>query len=66
MANIEDWLYKVKYRRTADWWQGWFNQMATWTDERIGVNNWEYVNESFVFKKEEDAVMFKLMWGTNP
>jgi hypothetical protein len=60
---------KVPYRRTAGWWDSggpWY-QISEWCRENVGIssNDWDYFDGKFLFKNEEDAIAFKLRWGTN-
>lgn len=54
--------YRVAYPRTSDWWEGRWQDLATWCDDTFGASEWEYYYSEFVFCKEEDATMFKLRW----
>jgi len=67
----------MKYTITVPgWWKGGVSPRIIWCEEKIGKRHvtWDICNKPydqsgtiFIFSKEEDAIMFALMWsGTIP
>lgn len=54
--------YSVKYPRTANWWGRDWGLRSSWCTDAFGIGNWEYDHEHFMFKTEEDKLMFVLRW----
>jgi hypothetical protein len=56
--------YAIKVSRTSNWYDsgGTWYQYSTWLDEMFGQGEWEYSIGQFLFKREEDAALFKLRW----
>lgn len=61
--NAKKFPFRVSYPRTANWWASDWREIVEWLAVAVGTNNWEYINEDFVFKDKESAVMFKLRWN---
>ena len=67
---MKDFKVEVRYPRTNDWWSGYngtasgrWGEISRWLEECVGpIGEWEYFSEYFVFKRESDAVLFKLKW----
>ena len=54
--------YHVKFPRTLRWWRGDWAALSEWCSYNYGWGNWEYFNEHFMFRTEEDRVLFRLRW----
>lgn len=65
MKAVQRPVHIVEYKRRGDWWAsgGLWYQISTWCNEQIGVHEWDYVNECFIFIDEQDKIMFKLRWS---
>lgn len=64
-----DWIkaiYRIKFTRKQPWYttEGEWWATSTYCNENFGNGNWEYINEYFIFKHEEDMLLFKLRWGS--
>ena len=57
--------YRVKYPRTANWYNGDWRELSDWCSSSIGkcAKDWEYMNDSFLFTKEQDKLMFMMRWS---
>jgi hypothetical protein len=55
--------FKVKYQRTNDWYTSRWYDLSTWCNEMCEIGSWEYTNEQFLFKKQEDQILFVLRWS---
>lgn len=56
--------YSVKYKRTFDWYNGRWADLANWCDTTFGRENWAWchTSEEFLFEKEAHKMMFILRW----
>jgi hypothetical protein len=56
--------YPVKYKRTKDWWDGHWRELAEWCDATFGDERWawSHIAEEFLFEKASDRMMFILRW----
>ena len=56
--------YHIKYPRTDNWYNGDWIELSNWCSSSIGncTKDWEYMNESFLFTKERDKLLFMLRW----
>jgi hypothetical protein len=57
--------YHVKYSRTDNWYNGDWKELSDWCSLSIGkcAKDWEYMNECFLFTKEQDKLMFIMRWS---
>lgn len=55
-------VYTVSYPRTANWWSGGWYEISTWCNNMIGVHEWDYVNEKFIFLELDNKILFELSW----
>lgn len=60
--NFDDFKYRVQYLRTKDWWSFRWRELCEWCNATYGVRKWEYIDESFAFRTDEDRTLFMLKW----
>lgn len=56
--------HAIKYPRTPGWWGSgdkWY-QLSTWCNSHSGEREWEYYDEYFMFKTEQELLLFILRW----
>lgn len=46
----------------GDWYTSEWPLLSKWCDSTFGFGNWEYIEERFRFKTEEDFMLFTMRW----
>ena len=56
--------YRLKYPRTSDGWITRWRNVTNWCNETIGIGNWDWdhISEEFIFKNDQDRILFLLRW----
>lgn len=56
--------FRVQYKRTSDWWNGRWQELAEWCDNTFGDGNWDWnhMSQEFLFNTESDKMFFMLRW----
>jgi len=62
MTQTNTYPYRVKYRRTVNWYNHDWGELSTWCNETFNKGEWDYYNNRFVFKHEVDCSLFILRW----
>lgn len=71
--RLSDWPVKVRIISESeiqtrmfdsiDWEGKVWSDYSEWCNQTYGWGNWEYYYGQFLFKREEDAALFRLRWA---
>jgi hypothetical protein len=69
--RLSDWPVKVRIMsetqagmfKSNDWYGKIWPDYSEWCNQTYGWGNWEYYYGQFLFKREEDATLFRLRWS---
>jgi hypothetical protein len=64
----KEYIFKSKkFDRDHNWYAnnrdlGTWYKLSTWCTDTAGSGQWEFLNQQFIFKREEDLLAFRLRW----